>query len=50
VVQKALVPEQVKLLNLQHEYDHLKAQKEIIKLRQESLEKQLKGNKAEIKG
>jgi hypothetical protein len=33
---------------MQHKYDHLKAQKEIIKLQQDSLEKQLKENHAEI--
>jgi hypothetical protein len=47
-VQEALVPEQVKLLSLQHKYDPLKGQKEIIKLIQESLDRQLEENKTEI--
>ena len=47
-VQEALAPQRAKILDLQHKYDHLKAQKEIIQLQQDSLEKQLKENHAKI--
>jgi uncharacterized protein with gpF-like domain len=47
-VQEALVPEQINILNLQHEYDHLKGQKEMIKLGKENLEGKLEESKTEI--
>jgi hypothetical protein len=47
-IQELLAPQRAKILDMQHKYDHLKAQKEIIKLQQDSLEKQLKENHAEI--
>jgi hypothetical protein len=47
-IQEHLSPEQVKLLGLRHKYDNLKAQKEMIKLQQNNLEKQLKENQVKI--
>ena len=47
-MQEHLAPERVKILGLRHTYDNLKAQKEIIKLQQDNLEKQLKENRVEI--
>jgi hypothetical protein len=47
-IQELLTPQRAKILEMQHKYDHLKAQKEIIKLQQDILEKQLKENHVEI--